>query len=28
MISIEKLKLLNFKRFQKLTLDFDNDFNT
>jgi predicted ATP-dependent endonuclease of OLD family len=28
MINIEKLKLLNFKRFQELTIDFDRDFNT
>jgi predicted ATP-dependent endonuclease of OLD family len=28
MIYIEKLKLLNFKRFHELTFDFDKDFNT
>jgi predicted ATP-dependent endonuclease of OLD family len=28
MINIETLKLQNFKRFQKLTLEFDKDFNT
>jgi predicted ATPase len=28
MISIERLKLQNFKRFQTLTLEFDKDFNT
>jgi predicted ATP-dependent endonuclease of OLD family len=28
MISIEKLKLHNFKRFQDITLNFDNNFNT
>jgi predicted ATP-dependent endonuclease of OLD family len=28
MICIEKIKLLNFKRFHELTLDFDKNFNT